>query len=124
MTQKTFAAVQAERFRSTSNNHKCRASLACDCGDAAAHPLAIGAVVTVPRFTGGKFVLEGIATVLRTSSEPDTYFVRLNGAGPRPLKRMIFPDYQRDPTRMIDLLNRHIKWDSVNNSALAVGERR
>jgi hypothetical protein len=83
----------------------------CEAADAATHPLAIGAVVTVLRVRDGLFVPEGIATVLRTSSEPDTYFVRFLTSDKSVRRRMIFPDYQYDPTRMIDLINRLLNQD-------------
>jgi hypothetical protein len=81
----------------------------CEAANAATHPLAIGAVVTIFRVRDGQFMPEGIATILRTSSEQDTYFVRLNGADSRPRKRLIAIEWQPNPTRIIDLINRHLK---------------
>jgi hypothetical protein len=83
----------------------------CEAAIAAAHPLAIGAVVTVLGARDGLFVQEGIAVILRPATEPDTYFVRFLTNDKRVRRRMIFPDYQHDPARMIDLINRLLSRD-------------
>lgn len=87
--------------------NKRRACPQCDAAEAAAHPLAIGAVVTVLQFRSGCLAAEGIATILRPAGDPDTYFVRFLGEV-RIQKRLVFHDYQRDHARMIDVVNRHL----------------
>jgi hypothetical protein len=82
----------------------------CESENAATHPLAIGAVVTIVGFHNGHLSSEGIATILRPASEPDFYFVRVRGEV-RIREHFIFPDYQRDPARLVDLVNRHLQQD-------------
>ena len=79
----------------------------CEAADAAPHPLAIGSVVTVLRYRDQALVAEGIGTILRPASEPDVYFIRFLGEA-RMQKRLIFPDYQRDPARAMDIITRHL----------------
>jgi hypothetical protein len=86
---------------------------------------ARGAVVTLLEFRDGRFVSEGIATILRTSSDADTYFVRLNGADPKPRRRAVLIETQASPARWIRLLNLLLKQDAADitgNSLLALGE--
>jgi hypothetical protein len=83
----------------------------CESESAVTHPLAIGAVVTILQFQNGRLLAAGIATILRPASEPDFYFVRFRGEA-RIRKHLIFPDYQRDPTRLADLVNRHLQRDA------------
>jgi hypothetical protein len=101
MTKSPFSGRPHEK-------HSRRFCPQCEAADSAAHPLAAGAIVSLLTVQGGRFVREGIAHILRTSSEPDTYFVRLSGGDPRPYNRLIFPDYQKDPTRFVEIINRHI----------------
>jgi hypothetical protein len=79
----------------------------CEAADAAAHPLAVGAVVTVLASRSGCLVAEGIAAILRPAGEPDVYFIRFRGEV-RIKKRLVFADYQRDPARVIDIVTRHL----------------
>jgi hypothetical protein len=98
----------------------------CDGADAAAHPLAIGAVVTVLRFRNRCPVAEGIATILRPACEPDNYFIRFRGEA-RIETRLIFPDYQHDPARAIDIVTRHLasasRLASTSTQSPTPGER-
>lgn len=107
MAERIFAAIQAERSRSTLNQHKRRACPTCEGLDAAVHPLAIGAVVTVLHYRDRSLVAEGIATILRPADEPDIYFVKFRGEA-RIQKRLIFAEYQRDPARALHVINRHL----------------
>jgi hypothetical protein len=107
VTEKTFAATQAERFRLALSRHCRRSCPTCEGLDAAAHPLATGAVVTVLRFRDGRAGVEGIATIVGAADEPDTYLLRFRGGDV--CVRLVFPEYQRDPSRMIHVLNRHLR---------------
>ena len=71
------------------------------------------------RFHNSGFVVEGIGTILRPASEPDIYFIRLRGET-RIQKRLIFPDYQRDPTRIVDVINRHLKQVAADNTGISI----
>jgi hypothetical protein len=87
--------------------NKWRSCPQCEDTNAAAHPLAIGAVVTVLRFWNGCLMAEGIGNILRTAGESDVYFIRFRGeAGIQ--KRLIFPDYQHDTARAIEIVSRHL----------------
>jgi hypothetical protein len=87
-------------------NHQKSNCPSCEYIRANLHPLEIGAVVTVFNRRQGQLAQEGVATILRASSEPDTYFVRFGGRSDIK-KRLIFHDYQRDPERWIAILRRH-----------------
>jgi hypothetical protein len=102
------------RGAALTNKNNRRLCPQCEGIDAAAHPLAVGAIVTVLRFQSGGLVAEGIGTIIRPASERDVYFIRFRGeAGIQ--KRLIFPDYQHDTTRAIEIVTRHL----ANASRLA-----
>jgi hypothetical protein len=70
------------------------------------HPLALDTYITVLRARQDRLVVEGVATISAASSEPDTYWVHLRGVD-RVVERLIFPDYQHDPLRLVNIINRH-----------------
>jgi hypothetical protein len=97
-------------------DHECRACPTCERLAATAHPLAIGAVVTILHIRNGCLAVESVGTILRPASEPNVYFVRFNCRS-QIVKRLVFTAYQRNPEEWLAAVHAHVAYGAAGHIA-------
>jgi hypothetical protein len=67
------------------------------------HPIPVGAQVTVLRMSTAGASIEGRAVVKEIARGPHRYLVQFSG-DPLVRQRIVHPEYQRDPERMLEIM--------------------